>query len=212
MSGTRNNAIENESIVLQYQFLKEGNPFDVETFLKVEIYASLEDAENEVNAIETITSITRLDVGLYEYTVSPISTFGTYFDKVFITPELGEPTFTQINSFYVRKGIYGGIAPEGVEKAIIVLSVSDITGSSTKTISVKVKMNQPYAWYNNNYIKQEQQIFDSNGEGIVEMDLIETDTLGTEIHYIVEIDGMLKEKVKVPKGTISANYKDLPRV
>ncbi len=114
------------------------------------------------------------------------------------------------------------------ETAIIKLNVTDISNTPQKGNTVRVKMNVKYAWYNNEFIKQEEEAYsiNSSGEvirkdGSVGMKLIETDTLTTstfpetgsgEVWYEIDIVGKHFLKFQVPQGTIESDLKDLPTV
>ena len=58
----------------------------------------------------------------------------------------------------------------------------------------------------------EQKTFEADSTGKVSMTLVDTDGMTGTHHYIVDIGGILKEKVTVPAGSGTINYKDLPRV
>ena len=91
MSSERYTGIVDQATTLQFQFNKYNTPFDVFNFKRVEIYDNEADAQagNAVNAIETITSITKIGIGLYQYVVASVATAGTYFDRIFLIPETG---------------------------------------------------------------------------------------------------------------------------
>lgn len=92
-----------ESTTLEFQFLRAGTAYDAYSVNQVTIHSSYADAASDSNIIETISSgsITRVTTGLYQYTAAIISTAGTYFDKIFLTPTEGGTEISFINTFYV---------------------------------------------------------------------------------------------------------------
>jgi hypothetical protein len=212
--GTRSDAIVGEATTLQFQFLKDGLNFEPFKALRVEIYPTYNDALNGTNIIETIAeaNISTNGDGLLTYVASDVGegNDGAYFDKVFIEPTNGAQEWSHINNYTVRKAPWGGVGPESIETARIYLNLFDITSDPSKT-NIKVKLNKSVIYYNNELIRAEQQTYEPDEDGIVYMELIETTTLGDDVYYIFDIgDGLLKEKKKIPKGTLDANYKDLP--
>lgn len=124
--------------------------------------------------------------------------------KIFLHSNDGITT-PEINSLIVK---YAG----NILKCKVLLNILDITSNISKNNNVKVKMNKQHVWYDNEIILNDQQIFESDSNGIVTMELIGTELFGSDVHYIFDIGGVLKEKKKVPKDIIEINYKDLPIV
>ena len=221
--GIRDNGIIDEATTLKFQFLKNGVAFDVYDFQKVRIFASNDDAKNEVNIIEEIVppNINHINTGLYEYVVNPISQVGTYFDKVYLIPENGMPVWNSslaINPFYLKKDICGGASSGSIEKVRVYFNIFDLEVNADKEDNVYVKLNKDWAWYNkelikNNFISPIE--IDDNGN--VTFDVVETDTLdlsndiqtGDRYYYILEI-GNFKRCFTIPKGIVDSYLKDLP--
>lgn len=105
MSSERTTGIINLSTTLQFRFTKHGTPYDAYEIKRVEIYNSYDKAVtgNAGDILQTIpgTSVTKIDTGKYEYIVDPLSTSGSYFDKIILTPDEGETDFTDINVFFI---------------------------------------------------------------------------------------------------------------
>ena len=109
-NGTRNNATEKIPINLYYQFTKGGAVFSIYNFQKVEIYETYADAVAGTNIVQTIDAtgdISETTTGKYMYTAGGDETgdwltYGTYYDKVFIIPELGGIQYTDIGQFCMR--------------------------------------------------------------------------------------------------------------
>jgi hypothetical protein len=101
--GTRDSANISETTILQFQFLHDGNPYDAFSVNSVTVYASEADAISGSNILQTIPSysITRMDIGLYEYTVNLLTTEGIYYDKISITPTVTSSAIFFINEFYI---------------------------------------------------------------------------------------------------------------
>jgi len=110
MSSERLTGTVNLTTTLQYQFRKWGDAYDANSITNVRIYPTYNDAVNETNIIETITTISKIGTGLYEYDVAPISNAGIYYDKITLVPDAGEDPWTDISSFTIADT---GIAPSG---------------------------------------------------------------------------------------------------
>ena len=148
----RYTANTSESTTLQFQFLHAGSAYDAYSVNNVTIHSSYSDAAADSNILETITSasIARISTGLYEYTASILTTAGTYFDKVFLTPTEGGSEISFINTFYVSSesvtttecNIYGtildseGEAFEGVRIYAIPTTIPALIETSTGIIAV----------------------------------------------------------------------------
>lgn len=100
-NGTRNNSTTIQSTDLQFELLKNAIAQDAHSVRQVVIYPSFDDAVNETNAVQTITTILHTGTGLYAYTAGVLATPGTYYDKMFLTPDDGAPEITFINSFII---------------------------------------------------------------------------------------------------------------
>jgi hypothetical protein len=100
---TRYTANTTETTNLNFQFYKNGAKADAFAIIRVIVYKTNADAIADTNPHNTIesTSITRTDVGLYNYTVPIITSTGTYYDKMYIVPVDGSPSYSFINSFTV---------------------------------------------------------------------------------------------------------------
>jgi len=236
--GTRQNSIEGDSTHLYFNFFKNGLRYNAYRVVKVEIYDRIEKADEGLNPIETIeeNDITQVvtETGRYSYTASPIASAGTYFDKIFILPEdNGSLTeLTYISPFYIRKESYGGSAPGDKETAIVYLNVFDVLNNPVNRDYVEVQMNVDGAWYGSDFIKGKKEKFKVNAQGNVVrkvgrdyvegMILLETDTLteytfpttGDErkVYYKINICGQVNEKFEIQKGTLQANYNELPKI
>ncbi len=108
--GTRNHSTTQETTILEFQFFKNGSAFDAFAVSQVTIYGSYEDAQNNVNILQTITSITRLSTGRYQYTAAILPTAGTYYDRVWLTPEVGVAQESFISAFIISQYVGSGTA------------------------------------------------------------------------------------------------------
>jgi hypothetical protein len=228
MAGTRQNSAVGWDTDLTFILSKDGTPFDALAVTKVEIYDSYEAAvsSDPTGLVETISAtgaISRTAVGTYAYTASPIYIVGTYFDKVYITPDANAPEVTFISSFFLRIENYTAEFPGEHEKCKIYLNVFDIMDGVTEGDRVVVRMNVKSAWYGDDLIYNKEEIFriDAEGrvcneDGSIGMDLIETDTLtadtGESVYYNFNIHDRLHISKSVTKGLLQANFKDLPTV
>jgi len=209
----------NTAITLEFNFTKNNVLFEPLTWTKVEIYDSYADAVNDTNIVETITTFTNVSTGKVSYSPSNKSIADTYFDKIYIVPEAAVATQTFISPFYVKNTASGTPTPSTHEKARIYLNIFDIIDVPQKNDWVKVRMNVKSAWYGNDIIKQEEEIFKADENGLVTMDLIETGTMtadtfadtgdDSEVYYKFNIAGKKILQKVIPKGTTSANLIDL---
>jgi hypothetical protein len=233
MNGTRNDCMIDQDCDLYFTFLKNGLPYTVYNFQKVELFSTREDAIAGTNIIHTITSgdITEVTTGKYRYTAPITQTglfeIGTFFDRVYIYPESNsplwnDPVYKNINTFNIRATDLI-TPPANHEKTNVYLNMFDVIDLPQKGDVITVRMNVPYAWYGNDLIQQEEETFRIDSSGTVTMPLIETETLtedtfGTEtgetrqVYYEIKISGKLFAKVSVPKGVGSINFKDLPQI
>lgn len=221
--------------------IKGGLSYDVHRITKVEIYETYEDAVNNTNILQTISeaNITKIstETGRYSYTANGLSTAGTYFDKPYIifTDSIYADATPFIFPFYNIKES-ASPEPSDKESAIVYLNVFDITNKPLFRDNVEVIMNVDGAWYGDDFIKRTTMKFKINSDGNVVrpvtvdgvktyvegMEIIETDTLTADtfsdsdddriVYYEINIGGILKESFTIPKGTVSANYKDLPKI
>lgn len=92
--GDRWSAITTEATTLEFQFLKNKQPYDALSVRQVTLHATYDDAVNNTGVIQTITAseIIKLDTGRYQYVANVISTEGSYFDKIFLTASLANPS------------------------------------------------------------------------------------------------------------------------
>jgi hypothetical protein len=79
-----------------------GVPFDVASLESVKIYPTFIDAQNDTNALQTITSFGHGAVGVYTFVSSAISPQGHYYFRAFIIPKLGYMVRSYIMEFYNR--------------------------------------------------------------------------------------------------------------
>jgi hypothetical protein len=236
MAGTRDNSIINDTTVLYYQFLKSGLPFSAYEVEKVEIYDNYTDAYNATGAIQTVlpADIIEPSTGKYRYVMNASATTGTFFDRIFLIPESGQSTWNpsnsaHINAIYIRTDDASGFLPGPHERVRVFLNIFDITDNPLRGNSVQLRMNAKFAWYGNDFIKQETETLYVNSEGQVlgsdgqvGMNLIETDTLtadtnirtgdNIQIYYEINITGKKWEKFFVPAGLGTANWKHLPKL
>lgn len=217
----RFNALEGSSIVLEAQVLKNNvGLFEPYSVIKVEIYdtydkaVAAEGTESAIHLITTLTPNPSID-GKFSYTVPGTSPVGSYFDKLFFKPTTGSAKQSGIMNYYVRKTSPGATLPGDKETANILLNLFDITGSPDCNVPAYVEMNERYAFYGDDLIQKERERYFPDKNGIINMDLLETDTLtadtGTDIYYTFTIPSIkYKYHFTVPKGTISANLIRLP--
>ena len=217
MAGTRSNGIENEPTVLQAEFRHNGALYDPYSIDKVEIYPSAEDAENNTNMIEEIESgdITKVSLGLWEYTASEIINLGTYFDKVYYVPLEGYSQLYEILPFYIRKESFGVVGPGDIELCKVVFHLRDIFANASEEDELVIKMNREWAWYGKQQIRRiEHDDLEQDDDGKYEIYLVETSTMkadtGADVYYILKA-GRFEYKFTVPKGTLEAYLKDLPQ-
>ena len=128
--GNRQYTTTNETTTLEFQLLQNQQPFDAASVSQVVIYPSYNDAINDTNGIQTISSgaITHTGPGLYSYIAAIIATAGTYFDKIFLTPVIGGLATSFINSFAVNIYSGGAVSPflDDLKKRLSNPAVSDI--------------------------------------------------------------------------------------
>ena len=76
-------------------------------------------------------------------------------------------------------------------------------------------MGNRYGVYTNSLIEREVEEFTADVDGVVEMLLVETTTMSEDsdetIYYeLTALNGIYRRLFTVPKGTIDANFFDLP--
>ena len=115
---------------LEFQFLRGGDAYDAYSVDSVSIYSSYADAQSESSPIQTITSssITRVSTGLYQYEVAIISTAGTYFDKIFITPAVKFSLEEAME--YIARDEYLEVTPRSLRMRKIILDEHERKRSS----------------------------------------------------------------------------------
>lgn len=151
--GTRNDAVVNTTTDLQFQFTRNGEKFQPFAFLRVEIYPTRTDAENQTNLIETINSISDNGNGLASYTAAAIATAGTYYDRIYITPKTGYPEWSEIDdaisSFYVQAEDFGGVPDGSPDRCLVSGYVIKPDGSvvSGATISIRLRETEGIGKY-----------------------------------------------------------------
>jgi hypothetical protein len=222
MAGSRYDAPINTPIILQAKIYVNNVPTNVYQIVRAEIYDDFNKAKAPYGTYVPKQKIPATQIshpssiiGLYQYVASAIGTANTYYDKLYFVLDQGGETKNGIMPFYVRKTSAGALPPSSKEKAHIVLNMFDVIDTADCSKPVYVEMNVNYAFYNGDIIRKEREMFKSNNAGIVSMDLIETTTMtedtGTDVYYTLEIPSIdYKRSFTVPKGTISANFFDLP--
>jgi len=144
-------AIRNESFVgqpteLTTQILKNGIAFVPSSVVKVEIFGSLADAQNNTNIIQTITTgIIHLGNGVYQYTANPVSVAKTYYDKFYFIDTLSAPQQFFISNFIVNQ--YTATNPiDTTNKAYITGKIlnSDSTPARAVTIEITPKTKNTF--------------------------------------------------------------------
>lgn len=235
-NGTRIDANTASPTDLTFNFTLNGADFAPYSVTKVEIYNDYNDAQNNVNIIETIdeANITIDDSksrpginSTIKYTAAILSTSASYFDKIYIVPRDGESTITFINTFFVKEENWGGVTPTTHEKVRIYVNLYDIVDNPKECSKITCTLNLGSAWYGNDFIKQEKEIFTADENGQVIMELVETDTMLKDtfdlidplhptddelrkIYYNVVIGNVKLLKIRVPKGTVQTSLKELP--
>ena len=126
---TRYTANTTETTNLNFQFYKNGARADAFAIIRVIVYKTNADAVADINPHSTIesTSITRTDVGLYNYTVPIITSTGTYYDKMFIVPVDGSPSYSFINSFTVSN--FSGTPTNTLPLCLVSGNIANGTGT-----------------------------------------------------------------------------------
>lgn len=238
-NGSRSNTNNTLATDLVFNFTSNGSDFAPFSVNKVEIYNSYSDAQNNLNIVETIlpASITIDDsnsqVGVnstIKYTSSINASAGQKYDKIYIVPIDGMNAIEIINQYYNQENDDNLPLPSDKELVRVTLNIFDILNNAQKNSKVVWRLNVKSAWYGNDLIKQEKETFIADDNGNVTMDLVETDTIlkdtfdlvdnnnptneeQKQLFYRVEIaDGRATYNVRVPKGTGSIAFKNLPNI
>lgn len=138
MARSRANTIIDESTTLGSLFQLNGAPF---TPLQVRQVQILD--QDGVTILETIPSgsITNVTTGLFEITMSAVSTAGVYFDKWFWTPTSAQPEQIQQNSVLVF-----AVEPSGTVTDDFITDVradiDDEVGAKITDVSLKVLIDK----------------------------------------------------------------------
>lgn len=102
---SRLNQVINSPIVLNYTFYNNSTITSPFTFNKVELYRV--NSNGTGTLIETLTNptpnIVEISPGNFQYTFSPVTTPGLYYDKVYLTPTSGSGEFTDSIEFSIRE-------------------------------------------------------------------------------------------------------------
>ena len=149
-------------------------------------------------------------------------TASTYYDKVYVTPTPGANQLSYVMPVFVHKSSFGMVAPGTIEKVNIALNLFGVASEIKEGDPVYITMGNQYAVYGKMLIKRDVETFRVNSEGLVVdpdtgliMSLTETTTMtadtGENIFYeITAMDGKFKKFFTVPKGTVDADFFDLP--
>jgi hypothetical protein len=136
-------AIRNESFVgettdLTTQILKNGIAFIPDSVVKVEIYGSLTDAQNNLNIIETIsTGIIHLGNGVYQYTAAALSITKTYYDKFYYIDIPLAPQKNVISSFTLNA--YAAATPIDIaNKAYVQGKVLNSDSTPARAVTIEI--------------------------------------------------------------------------
>ena len=192
--GTRLTADILSPTTLEFQFLRNGIPFTAYTIDKVTIHSSYGGAQNDTDIIETIYSsdISLIDVGTYEYVAGIISTTGTYFDKVFITPVSGGNQFTYINSFLVST--YTSSQPIIMNNCLVTGIIYSSDGQPVETVLVSAIPAESPAITSTGIAVSPYPLQTFTGpDGIFSLQLIK------KVDYVITIKYLgFRQKIKVP--------------
>lgn len=101
---SRLNQVINSPIVLNYTFYNNATITSPFSFNKVELYRL--NSNNTGTLIQTLTApdpnIVETTPGNFQYTFSPVTTSGLYFDKIYLTPVSGGGEFVDSIEFQIR--------------------------------------------------------------------------------------------------------------
>jgi hypothetical protein len=215
-SGDRLEQYTGYSVLLQFALYRNSALYNPYSVVKVEIFNDYAKAVagNPGDVLETITSITNLSTGIYTYTAAALSNANVYFDKITVIEEVGNTPKSFIAPFYIRS-IFSNAPVGDRETAAITLNIYDILNTAQKNEMVQVELMEEYSTYSRALIDREVQTFRADAAGLVTMNLIETTTMSSEmgktIYYkLSTLKNRYIRSFTVPKGTITANFFDLP--
>jgi len=211
--------VQDTPLVLSAQFFKNKIALNPDSVVRVEIYDDIDEAKKDYGVgvpLETITSITPHGsiTGRFGYQLANAITLAKlYYDKVYLIPEAGGDETAFILPFYVRK-VSVGITPKEKETCKVRFDIVNMLGENYAEKESLVYINREWAWYGNAQVRRDKDfVLDLDGDGVAEVDLIETDTMtadtGEDVYYILKI-GRYEKKFKIPKGTLEAEFIDLP--
>ena len=180
MSERLSGGVINQTTTLQYQFTKDGKAYDAYLITKIEIYDDYDKAitGDPGDVIETIqgSSVTKVDTGLYQWDVAPIATYGIYYDKIYLIPDDGEDTWTDIERFNIAPD---NVCPGGETRKGYAFNNPDFTANGNwGAIITPDELRYVYAFGNELIAPNAQTITDDtlkwyidNAVGYIEKDL-----------------------------------------
>jgi hypothetical protein len=211
MSGTRDNAITGENILLTIQYQLNGENFDPYSIQKVEIYPSRYDAENNTNIIQTINSgsITHVQsggvnvVGKFQYTVNAINVSQYYYDKIYVVPKNGYAVKEYILEFFVRNEDYvlnpGDIPDEeSIVPTVVYFSAKKPDGTSDIVVG-SVSLSQDNVKYKNTIMVGQDiiQITLNVLSNRYQVSLLDNEGMPSGVYYIFQVNDIYYKK-RVP--------------
>jgi len=100
-----------------------------------------------------------------------------------------------------------------LEKRTVEMNIYDLELNFARGEVITVVGSPTHAWSSQDLVIAKKKTFEVGSDGKVSFDLIVTDSLPASFHYVVDIAGVLKEKVTVPATLPDPTpYGDLPRV
>ena len=174
--GNRLNANTEEATTLGFQYRRNNVLVTPYAVTKVTIHRTSTGATANTGIIDTITStgIVAVYTGCYSYTVPLITSTGTYYDKIFITPRLGAAQVTYINSFTVASPIYTGSiinVPSNPDLCRIIGRTLDSNGNAVGGLLVFCRPNNMPGTLQSTLISQNGVSTVSDESGHFEIDL-----------------------------------------
>lgn len=102
-------------------------------------------------------------------------------------------------------------------KRKVTLNLKDFEDNALRKEIVEVTQSLSEYWYDDdNLVVNKKQVFEADNTGLIEMELVETDTGNGgstgDLYYIVNVANIKKERVYIPDGSGDLKYKDLVRV
>ncbi len=174
--GNRYSAVTDEPTILEFEFRKNSILTDAYSINKVTIHASSSDAENNVNILFTLDSedILHTAVGSYSYTVPIISTVGTYYDKIFLTPINGGAEVSYVSSYNITAPVFTGKALEVSSNPNLCRITGRTTDANGNILRGVLIFCRPWAMPGtlaNNFIGQDgvSSVSDANGEFYIDL-------------------------------------------